>query len=264
MAQPVVMIHGMWCTGANFSRLQSALEARGFQCHAPSLPHHQVGQSNPEVGNLGLRDYIEFLDEFIKEQRFSEPPVLVGHSMGGLLAQQLAARIKPAALVLLTPAPPWGVFGIRWSNFIAFLRVFLRWGWWRKPHKPSFERARASAFNAGVPRERMRPLYDDLVHESGRAVFEIGYWYLDRTRASAVDHAAIQCPVYIVSCGRDRLTPAGVVRSAAKRYPHAALRHYPERGHWVLDDVDAEEMNTDIANWIQGQLRRQARPRVAA
>ena len=80
--------------------------------------------------------------------------------------------------------------------------------------------------------------------------------FLDRQRASEVDFARVTCPVYVVRTGRDELTPSRVVRSNAARYPQAALRHYPERGHWVLDDLDAEEMNTDIANWIQGQQQR--------
>lgn len=263
MAHPVVLIHGMWCTGSNFARLHETLRARGHACHAPNLPHHGAGVDDPAVGDQSLRDYLKFLEAYIKAQNFPQPPIVIGHSMGGLLAQQLAARINPLALVLLTPASPSGIFGIRWANFVSFLFVFLRWGWWRKSQKPSFRSAVANAFN-GVPVERHRALYDGLVAESGRAVFEIGFWLLDRQRASAVDASAVRCPVYVVSSGRDRLTPAAVVRKVAARYPQAALRHYPERGHWVLDDVDADDMNLDIANWIQGQELRAAPRKLGA
>jgi len=159
--------------------------------------------------------------------------------------------------VLLTPAAPAGIFGLRWANFVAFFRVFTSWAWWRRPHKPSFHRAVVSAFN-GVPRDRHVKLYDSLVAESGRVVFEIGLWPLDRARAAGVDASAVRCPVYVVSCGNDRLTPASVVRKVAARYPQASLRHYPERGHWVLDDVDTDEMAAEIANWLQGHEQRQA------
>lgn len=257
MAHPVVMIHGMWCTGANFSRLHETLKARGHDCHAPNLPFHATGREDPAVGAQSLKDYLAFLEDYVRRQNFDKPPVLIGHSMGGLLAQQLAARIQARALVLLTPAPPAGIFGIRWSNFVSFLFVFLRWGWWRKPQKPGFRLAVSRAFN-GVPAGRHRGLYDTLVQESGRAVFEIGFWLLDRGRAAAVDASKVRCPVYVVSSGEDRLTPAAVVRRVAARYPQSALRHYPARGHWVLDDTDTDEMNVDIANWIQGQEQRAA------
>jgi pimeloyl-ACP methyl ester carboxylesterase len=76
-------------------------------------------------------------------------------------------------------------------------------------------------------------------------------WPLDFARAAAVDAAKVQCPVYIVSCGKDRLTPASVVRKAAKRYPHATQRHYAERGHWVIDDEETEEMMHAICGWLR-------------
>ena len=257
MARPVVLIHGMWCTGANFDRLAEGLRPRGHACVAPTLPAHEVGVAHPEVGNKSLAEYLSFLEDFVRRQDFPEAPVLIGHSMGGLLAQQLAARIQPFALVLLTPAWPAGTFGLRWANFVAFFRIITSWAWWRRPQKLSFHRAVVSAFN-GVPRERHVKLYDALVEESGRAAFEIALWMLDGRRASRVDPAAIKCPVYVVSCGEDRLVPAAVVRKVAARYSQASLRHYPHRGHWVLDDVDTDEMAAEIANWLQGHEQRLA------
>jgi pimeloyl-ACP methyl ester carboxylesterase len=252
MARPLVLIHGMWCTGANWNRVAGLLGDRGFGCNAPTLPAHEVGVAHPEVGNLSLRDYLAFLEGFVRDQQYAEAPVLIGHSMGALLAQQLAAKIQPFALVLLTPGAPAGIWSLYPSNLIAFARSTLRPGWWRKPHKPSRGRASVSLFN-GVARERHVPLYDTLVEESGRVVLELGFSWLDKTRASAVDAAAITCPVFVVGCGRDRLTPAPMVRKVAALYPHAAVRHYPDRGHWVLDDADTEQMCTDIANWIQAR-----------
>lgn len=257
MARPIVFIHGMWCTGANFARLAEVLRSRGHACHAPTLPAHEIGVAHPEVGDRSLVDYLGFLEHFVHQQKFAEPPILIGHSMGGLLAQQLAARIKPFALVLLTPAAPAGIFGIRWANFVSFLPVFLRWAWWRRPQKFSFARCVTRAFN-GVPPEKHEAIYKGLVEESGRAVFEIGYWLIDGKGAARVDASAVTCPVYIVSSGLDRLTPAAVVRKLGRLYPQASMRHYPDRGHWVLDDSETGEMSTEIANWLQGHEQRAA------
>ncbi|MBI2382450.1 MAG: alpha/beta fold hydrolase [Gammaproteobacteria bacterium] len=258
MNHPIVLIHGMWCTQHNFSRMAGLLGARGYKCHMPSLPAHEVGRDDPAVGNLGLKDYLAYLEEYVHQQKFKAPPVLIGHSMGALLAQQLAARIKPFLLVLLTPVAPAGINGIALSNLVAFSRVLTRWGFWKKPHKPGPGRAAASLYN-GVPPERHAEIYRSLVPESGRAAFESGFWFLDMARAARVDAAAIRCPVYIVSAGRDQLTPADTVRKVARLYPQSALRHYPDRGHWVIDDEDTEPMTQDIANWIQAQEQRAVR-----
>ena len=257
MARPIVLVHGMWCTSANYARVIEGLKPRGHACFAPTLPAHEVGVAHPEVGNQSLRDYLSFLEEFVRRQNFAEAPILIGHSMGGLLAQQLAARIQPFALVLLAPAAPAGIFGLRGSNIVSFLPVVLRWGWWRRPQKLGFGGYVSRAYN-GVPPERHRKLYEGMVEESGRAVFEIGLWFFDRSRASRVDAAQIRCPVYVVSCGEDRLTPAGAVRKVGALYPQASLRHYPDRGHWVLDDTDTDEMTAEIANWLQGHEQRSA------
>ena len=257
MARPIVLIHGMWCTSANFDRMVEGLKPRGHACFAPTLPAHEVGASHPEVGGKSLRDYLSFLEEYVRRQNFAEAPILIGHSMGGLLAQQLAARIQPFALVLLAPAAPAGLLGLRASNLVSFTPVVARWGWWRRPQKLSYGGYVRRAYN-GVPPEKHRALYQGMVEESGRAVFEIGFWFLDGGHASRLDAAAIRCPVYVVSCGADRLTPAAVVRKIAGLYPQASLRHYPDRGHWVLDDTETDEMTTEIANWLQGHEQRTA------
>jgi pimeloyl-ACP methyl ester carboxylesterase len=250
MARPIVLVHGMWCTNATLERLRALLAERGYSVHVPDLPAHQVGQVDAAVGPKSLREYVDFLERYVAEQNFKVPPVLVGHSMGGLLAQQLAARIQPFALVLLTPASPSGILALSGSNIVAFWRVFTTPGFWRKAHKPSRERCAASVYNQ-TPRERHDRYYATLVPESGRAVFEIGFWPLDRARAAACDHRAIVCPVYVVSAGHDKLTPAGIVRKVAALYGKATLRHYPARGHWVIDDEDTEEMVNEILGWLR-------------
>src|SRR5438445_13393362 len=109
MNHPIVLIHGMWCTDATLARLKQLLTERGHEVHVPNLPAHEAGREHAEVGDKSLKQYLAFLDDYVRAQNFSRPPVLMGHSMGGLLAQQLASRIQPFALVLLTPASPAGI-----------------------------------------------------------------------------------------------------------------------------------------------------------
>ncbi|MEQ1440315.1 alpha/beta hydrolase [Fontimonas sp. SYSU GA230001] len=263
MATPVVLIHGMWCTGANWNRVRAVLEPRGYACLAPTLPGHEPVPDQPlQVARLGLRDYLDALTQVVAEQRYDRPPVLIGHSMGALLAQQLALRVPPLALVLLTPAPHWGINGLSVANVRAFAPWLIGGRFWRNPYKPGFAPAIRDLFN-GVPADRQRPMYEALVHESGRAAAEIAFWWLDFARAAQVRSGEVNCPVYVVSCGQDRLTPAAVVRKAAAQYPGAALRHYPERGHWVIDDEETEEMMHAICGWLRPIEQRQQRTRHA-
>ncbi|NKF23782.1 alpha/beta hydrolase [Solimonas marina] len=259
MGYPVVLVHGMWCTSASWKRVVDILSPRGYDCYVPSLPAHDDSTDQPlQVRRQSLRDYLDAIERGVAERDFAHPPIVIGHSMGGLLAQQLATRIKPLAMVLLTPATPRGINALTPTVFAAFLPWLLGGAFWRNPHKLGFAHAQRYAFN-GVPVDRHRALYESLVHESGRAAFELGLWPLDFSRASLVHSAKVECPVYIVSCGKDRLTPAGVVRKLMKRYRHATLRHYAERGHWVIDDDETEEMMHAICGWLRPYEQRHLR-----
>lgn len=251
MSHPVVLIHGMWCTGANWTRVRELIQARGYPCFAPTLPAHEPVPDQPlRVARRGMREYLDFLVGKISTQSFDRRPVLVGHGMGALLAQQLATRIDPLALVLLTPLAARGFAGLRVANF-GLLAPWLAGGaLWRKPYKPGFEVSARILFNRVAP-DRRRALYETLVHESGRATFETFFSWIDISRAAAIRSDDVRCPVYVVSCGDDRLTPAAAVRSVGARYPGGAQRHYPERGHWVIDDEETEEMVHGICSWLR-------------
>ena len=259
MAYPVILIHGMSCTGANLKRVASLMTQRGYECLAPTLPAHDASPDQPlHVGRQSLRGYLTFLEQIVATREDRRPPIIIGHSMGGLLAQQLAARVQPLALVLLTPAAPSGINGLSLTNIGAVLDWMSNGAFWRKAYKPGFARAQRYAFR-GLPTDRHHALYEGMVHESGRAIFEICLWPLDFSRAAAVDAQRISCPVYIVSCGEDWLAPAAVVRKLARLYPQATPRHYPARGHWVIDDEDTDEMVHSICGWLQPIEQKQER-----
>jgi hypothetical protein len=100
------------------------------------------------------------------------------------------------------------------------------------------------------PHERGR-IYEKLVHESGRAAAEIGFWLFDRAGASKVDVEALTCPSLVVSGAEDRLTPASVVRRVAERYPGAAtLGEFPGHAHWLIGEPGWERIAAYCADWL--------------
>lgn len=258
MADPALLIHGMWASGRELERFAGLLRAHGFDPLAPDLPGHTPGTVDPALGRYSLRNYVDALAGEVANQGWTRPPIIVGHSMGGLLAMQLAARIPALALVLLAPAPPSNVRVLSTSALPAFFGLLRQGAFWSQPYKPSFEALRRVAF-VGIAARRHRELYERWVPESGRAIFEVGLWPLDREHAARVDFTEIRCPVYVVACGRDRLVPAAAVRRIAARFPAATLRFWPERGHWVIDDDDTEQMIGEIVGWLRPILARQRR-----
>lgn len=170
--------------------------------------------------------------------------------MGGLIALMLCARGLARAGVLLTPAPPAGVIAIRPSNLLAFARIQLTWGWWRKPHRATLGEALSHTFNTTAPRDGAEQ-HAAFVHDSGRALFEIALPWLDSHHAATVDPRDIAVPLLLVAAERDRLVPPGVVRRTARRFAAVAdYREYPAQGHWVPGQPGWEQVANDAFDWL--------------
>lgn len=250
MAQTLFLIHGMWGGPWCLENYVSYFGARGYCCRATTLLYHDPApgiEPDPRLGNTSVLDYAAALEKEIRD--LPEKPILIGHSMGGLLAQMLAARGLAKAVVLLTPAAPAGIFSLRPSIVRSFVSTHLRWGFWRKPCRQTFAEAAYSMMHR-LPEAQHRALYDRLVPDSGRAMVEVGHWYLDRGRSTQVDAAQVTCPVLVIAAQEDRLTPVPVVRQVARKYG-ASYREFPGHAHWIAGEPGWEEVADHVATWLE-------------
>ena len=120
----VVLIHGAWSRG-ELAPAREAFEERGYTAHTPTLRHHELPlhEGAMKIASLSLRDYTDDLVRFVNS--LDSPPLLVGHSMGGLLAQLVAARTRHAGLVAECPGSAAGIFGTTPTNMRMSLPAFL-------------------------------------------------------------------------------------------------------------------------------------------
>ena len=257
MSKTIVMIHGMWGGSWYWHNFKQFFEEKGYECLTPVLRYHDVDPKDaphPELGTTSLLDYAGDLEEYIG--KLEEKPIIMGHSMGGLLAQMLGARGLAESLVLLTPASPRGVNALKVSVIRSFWdvmtkwNIMINWGFWRRPHRLSFERAVYAMLHL-LPGNERKSAYERMVSESGLAAFEIGFWLVDFSKATHVDQAKITCPVLVVSGAEDRITPASVVKNVAKKYN--ALDNYKKfknHAHWVIGEPGWEEIAEYVFNWV--------------
>jgi triacylglycerol lipase len=90
--RPVVMVHGIFDTGAVFRRMSRFLERRGFDPHSPSL--------KPSSGRAGIDDLAHQLETYINDSLGRTSQVdLIGFSMGGLVGRYYLQRLGGAARV---------------------------------------------------------------------------------------------------------------------------------------------------------------------
>ena len=255
MAETIVMIHGMWGTGSHWENFKGFFEDRGYQCVVPTLRFHDMDPNelpDPRLGTTSLLDYAADLEKLIRELQVT--PILMGHSMGGVLAQILGSRELAKALVLLSPSPPHGIIALRPSVIKSFWSALTRWGFWKKPFRLTFSETAYSMLNR-MPTENKKTIYDKFVYESGRVACEIGFWFFDWRGAARVDESKVTCPVLIVAGEEDRIHPISVTRKIAEKYKGVATyKELSGHAHWIIGEPGWQKIAEDIEEWLHQVL----------
>jgi pimeloyl-ACP methyl ester carboxylesterase len=252
---PLLMIHGMWSRPSAFTTLRAELEAAGIASVAVTLPHHDVPPGSPApavLGTLKLADYVAALEREVAD--LGESPVILGHSMGGLLAQLLAARVAPRGLILLSTAPSAQASSMSLDAFWTMRRVTGRWGWWKAPTLLDADSARYGVYN-GVPEAEIRPALADLTWDSGPVLAQLAAPWLDGDRGARVDYARLAAlPVLVITGLEDRIVPPATSRKTARLLSAAGAavdyEEWPNVGHWLFHDAVRPRVGGRIARFM--------------
>lgn len=246
----VVLIHGSWSRGEQWDPARAAFEERGYTVHTPTLRHHELpsDEGAAKIAQLSLRDYTDDLVATVAS--LDSPPLLVGHSLGGLLVQLIAARTDHAGIVAACPSAV-GPSGLNSTTVGLTYRHALQPRPWAKPvYPPSWQRFRR-AIAAAQAEEVAREVFAELVCESGRALFfELALPWLDRGKAATVDFSAITSPVLVIAGERDRILPPRSVRQTAARYQNATYVEIPRSDHLVFAGEALPVTMGRIDDWI--------------
>lgn len=246
---PVVMIHGAftgpWVWGGFIGKFKAA----GYPVHTPSLRHHEEDGASTGLAQVSLADYAADLEAFLDE--LETPPILIGHSMGGLLAQMLAARKPVRALILLAPSAPWGVPPSTLFEIASAQAMLLNVGFWDTVLKPDEHIAGRHALDRVTDRDGVLARF---VPESGRAIFEIMHWGLDMRRAGEVNVREVASPLLVLVGSEDRINPPGTVERVAALYrKQATYEKVPGMSHWLVGEPGWEKVADRAISWL-GQL----------
>ena len=249
MKTPVMMVHGMCCTGEVWAHFQQFFEDRGTRVFTPSLrPQARTTiTGKPDHGLRGLRlfDYVADLEREARriEAETGYKPAVIGHSMGGLLSQALAERNCVSAATFISPAPPAGAHDLRSSVFWTFVGMSNAIGVAPWAIKPNRRTVFASVMNA-LPKSEREAAFTSMVYESGPAFNDMGRF--------AIDENKIRVPVMTVAATLDRLVPAKVVRLVGKKYAAigGVFREYSTHAHWLYSEPGWEQPAGDIYAWL--------------
>ncbi|HUW72558.1 MAG TPA: alpha/beta hydrolase [Methyloceanibacter sp.] len=249
MSKTIVMAHGANCGGWCFDTFREVFEARGFACHAPDLIGHGAEKETGQgiLASVGMADYRAQMAAFVNA--LPETPILLGHSMGAIIAQQLAADGLAEKLVLLSPAPRAGIVPPTDAERKLCQDLMTIGPFWTRALDPNFDLACFYTLNL-LPKAEQVKVFDRFGPESGRALFETFFWMFDSTGATAVDTAAVRCPVLCVSGAQDYIVSLETAKATADPYAQAEFWTLQDQAHMLLIEPGAEEIASRIADWL--------------
>ena len=191
-----------------------------------------------------MEDYIADVEKVLIDLNLQEC-VLIGHSLGGLIAQKTASAFQSIkALVTIASAPPLGVF-MEMHNDLPYSESMMNtmWGLMNmKPVKPTFSIAEQTVLNNIAPDERKK-VFSMFVAES----LVVGYQV---AQGFEVDPEKIKCPRLVIGCSRDIVAPESMQKSLA-RFLHADYISYEQFAHLPMLEHGWEQSADDIGNWLR-------------
>ncbi len=249
----VLLIHGFGSNNRVWDAYKEMFLRNKFLVVAPNLRHHAPGDNLDGFQEVSLLDYVDDLEHLIKS--FRSQPIIVGYSMGALLALKLMERGYGQLGVCLAPAAPAGVNAISISVVRLFLKNLLVWRFWQKIHKPRFSSARYGALGHLPVAEALEIFKLTSSAESGRVGLEIGFPLFDPRKASSFDEKKVKCPVLVIGARMDKVTPISIARRVARKIAHVSdYIEYPRFGHWLMSGREFEEVSSDCLKWIVNKL----------
>lgn len=255
--QSVMFIHGLWNSGVIWEEWAQQFSSQGYQSWSISM--------NLSAGNLSIRDYADIVHDAIDHVQLEHGviPILVGHSMGGLVAQLVASERAIPAMVLVASAAP-GISNISWSLVRDLWRYLLQMQYVAAYSRSSIEKyldLRRVQVKLGsyLPESLRKKLYLDeldplnlggMIQEKlpsiGRAVraFALGTVTVDR----------MTCPqVLLVAGRRDTVISARVHNALREKYAQSSTIIEHDLGHMVMLDDRSGPLVERILSWLHSQ-----------
>jgi pimeloyl-ACP methyl ester carboxylesterase len=228
--------HGSWCWEENFVPYFSKL---GFACHTFDFRGHGQSEGKDSLNNYRISDYVEDLGDVVAG--IKQTPVLIAHSMGGLVAQKYAQDHEVAGLALLAPVPISGVgYGYGRAHPVPFLKFLLtRKG---KAMIDGDKLARSLFFSQGIPDDLFKRYYQELQDESYGALLDTG---------KGIEWKPLmgRPPLLIIEAGRDAVIPRGRLEATARMYGSETAR-LDDLAHDVMIDLGWVKAAEAVESWL--------------
>jgi pimeloyl-ACP methyl ester carboxylesterase len=242
-APALLLLHGAaggaWVWDEGFG---ARLAASGHPVYALDFARSRGGAAS------GLAEYGEDLRAALAAIR--RPAVLVGHSLGAIVAQRSLAETAVAGLVLLSPAPPEGLAWANWRLAMADPPLWRAVARMTEPRITAEEALtlRRGLFSAAMPEALAMRHLTRMGAESRNALLEA------QVPQPVPPAWGLGKPCVVFGARRDRLVPAdAVVRTAA--WHAAPFMLLEEPGHMMMLDLGWDALADRVIAWLEESFR---------
>jgi len=259
MADTIVLIHGAWMTPKSWDPFRTFYEQAGYRVLTPAWPRFERPiddlRSDPSsLAGLGVAEIVDHYADLIGE--LESPPIVMGHSFGGLFVQLLLDRGLGAAGVAIDAAAPKGVYRLPFSQIRALWPVLGNPANRRRAVALTFEQFRYAFANTMSEHNAREAFESDAVPVPGRIFFEAGLANLSRHSPTKVNYRNdARAPLLLIAGGDDHTIPPAVNRSNLARYRHSkATTNYAEfvgRAHSTIFQDDWELVAQHALSWAE-------------
>lgn len=227
---------------------------RGFDPIAPAWPFKDappkvLRERQPYDTELATLTLDELIDHYAGiAAKLAEKPIIIGHSLGGLIAQILINRNLGSAAVAIHPVPPQGVFPYEFTFLRATWKLLGIFSSVRKTYLVNFKDFCRTFLN-GLPEYLLAAEYEKYAIPESRTVARGGL-----TKAAAVDFNKERAPLLITAGSRDNLIPVHLINRNYKRYKNSDsitdYKEFPQSNHGLLTGPFWREEADFILEWI--------------
>jgi alpha-beta hydrolase superfamily lysophospholipase len=259
---PLMLVHGAWLSARSWERFADYFSKRGFDVSAPEWPRKQgdveeLRKESEQLAGLGLEEIVDHYEGLIRG--LERPPVLIGHSFGGLIVELLLDRGLGRAGVALSPAPPKGILVLPFSSLKAASPALAHPSKRRGIVELSPEEFTYGFVNTFLEEEAAAAYERYAVPETGRIFYEAGFANFSLHPPTQVHFSNDQrAPLLIVGAAQDHTVPASVSRAQHKKYERSAAQtdylEFEGRPHLFVVGEGWEEVAAAIDGWLDGVL----------
>jgi pimeloyl-ACP methyl ester carboxylesterase len=254
----IVLIHGAWLTARSWEIFEQYFTAKGHEVLIPEWPRkhgdvEQIRLDAASVAGLGIKEIVDHLDAYVRA--LDEPPVIIGHSFGGLFTQMLLDRGLGAAGIAIDPGPPKGILNLPVAALVSAAPVLLHPSKWSGVIELSLPQFTRGFVNTWTPEAANAAYERYAVPETGRILFQAGTANFNPRAESAVNFRnGSRAPLLITGGGKDNTVPASLSRSIYKKQKRSAARtdyvEFAGRPHFMMAGDGWEEVADKLDNWL--------------